>query len=194
MHTYSVTQSCPALCNPMDYNLPGVSVPGILQARILECVAISYCRGSFQPRDWTWVSCISCIGRWILYHCTIWESPGWINWRLKKSWGPHGVDANDTRISQMGKLAQRDPRFTELLSGKAGVLAQWPDSWVWVFKETFTTEPGSCRKWRRASWRGDHSCLEEELVGLNLERRQMLVKCLILIFSHIFFYSINRDF
>ena len=49
------------------------------------------------------------------------------------------------------------------------------------------TELGSCRKHRRGSWRGDHSCLEEGLVGRNLERRQMLVKCLILIFSHIFF-------
>ena len=43
---------------------PGSSVPGIFQARILEWVAISFSRGSFQPRDWTH---ISFIGRWILY-------------------------------------------------------------------------------------------------------------------------------
>ena len=30
-------------------------------------------QGSFQPRDWTWVSCVSCIGRWILYYYTTWE-------------------------------------------------------------------------------------------------------------------------
>ena len=35
-----------------------LSLPGILQARTLEWVAISFSRGSFQPRDWTWVSCI----------------------------------------------------------------------------------------------------------------------------------------
>ena len=40
-------QSCPPLCDPMNYSLPGSSVHGILQARILECVAISISRGSF---------------------------------------------------------------------------------------------------------------------------------------------------
>ena len=55
-------------CNPMDYSLPGSSVHGIFQARILEQVAISYSRGSSWPRDWTHVSCISCTGMWILYH------------------------------------------------------------------------------------------------------------------------------
>ena len=39
--------------------LPGSSVHGICQARILEWVAISFSRGSFQPRAWTWVSCIA---------------------------------------------------------------------------------------------------------------------------------------
>ena len=47
-----VTQSCPTLCNPMDY-----TVHGILQARILECVAFPFSRGSSQPRDQTQVSC-----------------------------------------------------------------------------------------------------------------------------------------
>ena len=51
-----VTQSCPALCDPMDCSLPGSAVRGILQARILEWVAISFSRGSSQPRDQTWVS------------------------------------------------------------------------------------------------------------------------------------------
>ena len=41
-----LTQSCPTLCNVMDYSLPGSSVHGILQARILEWVAISFSRGS----------------------------------------------------------------------------------------------------------------------------------------------------
>ena len=51
MHACSVAQSCPTLCNPMDCSPPGSSVPGILQARILEWVAISYSQESFQPRD-----------------------------------------------------------------------------------------------------------------------------------------------
>ena len=41
-----VTQFYPTLCNPIDYSTPGSSVHGILQARILEWVTISYSRGS----------------------------------------------------------------------------------------------------------------------------------------------------
>ena len=54
-----VPQSCPTLCNPVDCSPPGSSVHGILQARILEWVAISFSRGSSRPRDWTWVSCFA---------------------------------------------------------------------------------------------------------------------------------------
>ena len=43
----------------MDYSLPGSSVHGIFQARVLEWVAISFSRGSYWPRDRTWVSCIA---------------------------------------------------------------------------------------------------------------------------------------
>ena len=46
-----VTQSCPTLCNPMDCSPPGSSVHGILQARILEWVAISFPRGFSQSRE-----------------------------------------------------------------------------------------------------------------------------------------------
>ena len=56
-----VLQLCPTLCNPMDCSLPGSSVHGIFQARILEWVAISFSRRSSWPRDWTQVSHI--IGR-----------------------------------------------------------------------------------------------------------------------------------
>ena len=49
-----VTRSCPTPCDPMDYRLPGSSVHGIFQARILEWVAISFSRESSQPRDRIW--------------------------------------------------------------------------------------------------------------------------------------------
>ena len=51
-----VAQSCQALCDPMDCSPPGSSVHGILQARILERVAIHFSRGSSRPRDQTQVS------------------------------------------------------------------------------------------------------------------------------------------
>ena len=59
---------CPTLCNPMDCSLPGSSVHGILQTRILEWVTLPSSRGSSQPRDWTHISYVSCIGRQVLYH------------------------------------------------------------------------------------------------------------------------------
>ena len=56
---------CLTLCDPMYCSSPGSSVHGILQARIVEWLAIPSSRGSSWPRDWT---CVCCIGRWILYH------------------------------------------------------------------------------------------------------------------------------
>jgi len=70
-------QSCPTLCNSMDCNLPGSSVRGILQARILEWVARPSSRGSSQPRDcfdlvFHYVSCIA--GGFFTTRAT-WEAP-----------------------------------------------------------------------------------------------------------------------
>ena len=65
------------LCDLMDCSLPGSSVHGILQARILEWVAMHSSRGSSQPRDGTHVSCDSSIGRWILYYWSTWKA-----WRV----------------------------------------------------------------------------------------------------------------
>ena len=56
-------QSCLTLCGPMDSSLPGSSVPGIIQARILEWVIIPFSIASSHPRDQTGDSCVSCIGR-----------------------------------------------------------------------------------------------------------------------------------
>ena len=55
-------------CNPMDHSPPGSSVYGILQARILEWVAMPSYRRFSQPRYQTHISYVSCIGRQVLYH------------------------------------------------------------------------------------------------------------------------------
>ena len=60
------SQSCPTLYDPTDCSLPGSSLQRILQARMLERVAIPFSRGSSLPGDWTWVSHI--VGRFF----TIW--------------------------------------------------------------------------------------------------------------------------
>ena len=54
-----VAQSCLILVTPWTGNPPVSSTHGISQATILEWVTISFSRGSFQPRDWTRVSCIA---------------------------------------------------------------------------------------------------------------------------------------
>ena len=61
-------QLCPTLCDLMDCISPDSSVHGILQARILEWVAMPSSRGSSRPRDCTHVSCVSCTGGQVLYH------------------------------------------------------------------------------------------------------------------------------
>ena len=77
--------SCLSLWDPMDCSPRASSVHGILQARILEWFAISFSRGSSWPRDQTWVSCISCIHRQILYHCATRETQ-FDSVHLEKSW------------------------------------------------------------------------------------------------------------
>ena len=66
----------------MDCRRPGLSVRGILQARILERVSMSSSRGSSQHRDQTGVSYVSCIGGWVLYHSATWWS--WLS--VKSCW------------------------------------------------------------------------------------------------------------
>ena len=80
-----VAQSCLTLCKLLDCSLPGSSVHGASQARVLEWVAISFSRGSSQPRERTHVSCI---GRQILLPLShlrsvvqnlTWDMQSWAN-------------------------------------------------------------------------------------------------------------------
>ena len=68
MHVCLFSRSVVSTCSPT-----GSSVHRIYQARILESVAISSSRESPQPRDQIHISCVSCIGRQILYHWATWE-------------------------------------------------------------------------------------------------------------------------
>ena len=61
-------------CDPMDCSLPGSSVHGIFKARVLEWVAISFSRGSSQPRDQTWVSQV--VGR--RFYCLSHQGTEWL--------------------------------------------------------------------------------------------------------------------
>ena len=91
------------LCNPKDWNLPGSSVHGILQARILEWVAISSSRGSYRPRDQTHISGISCFGRQILYRICILKL--WIHEaELKYILDKNDVDQNARNTEKLALL------------------------------------------------------------------------------------------
>ena len=70
----AVVQLCPMFRDPINCSLPGYSVHGILQARMLEWVAMPSSRASSWPRDWTSISWVSCIGRKVLYHGANWEA------------------------------------------------------------------------------------------------------------------------
>ena len=87
-----VTQSYLTLCDLMDYSPPGSFVHGILQARVLEWVAISFSRGSSQPRNRTQVSCIT--GRFFT------------NWAMREA------SKSLQTINADKSVEKRDPSYT----------------------------------------------------------------------------------
>ena len=89
------SQSCLTLCDPMDCSLPGFSIHGILQARILEWVTISFSRGSSQPRDWTWVSHIG--GR----RFNLWATGEALGVQGGKERGRHGKSPESVQKSRL---------------------------------------------------------------------------------------------
>ena len=101
-----VAQSCVTLCDPVDYSSPGSSDHGILQARILEWVAISSSRGSSPPRDWTQVSCIA--GRFLTIWATMGAQEYWSGWHI-----PSPGDLPDPRIKPGSLALQADSLLAE---------------------------------------------------------------------------------
>ena len=67
------------------------SVDGIFRAGILEWLAMPSSRGSSPPRDWTRVSCVSCTGRWILYHWATLEAYSRGGWSKCTASLPSGI-------------------------------------------------------------------------------------------------------
>ena len=85
-----VTQSSLTPCDPMDCSPLGSSVHEILQAKILEQIVISYFRESSPPKNRNCISCVSFIGRQILYLCATWEAQAtvyqWSYWEKFQRW------------------------------------------------------------------------------------------------------------
>ena len=74
--TGGVSRSCLTLCDPVAYSPAGSSVHGSLQARMLEWAAMPSVRGSSRPRNWTRVSCVTCIAGRFLSQLSRQGSPG----------------------------------------------------------------------------------------------------------------------
>ena len=123
-------QSCLTLCDFMNCSLPGSSVHGVLQASILEEAARPFSRGSFQPRDRTCVSYISCIGRQVLYHY------GSLSQYIFYDWGYSNIWINQTwcfhssvdrylgfflhLLYTVVTIEWRFPQFLPFLGGRGG--------------------------------------------------------------------------
>ena len=142
----------------MDWSPPGSSVHGIFQARILEWVAISSCRRSSQPRDWTHISCVSWIaGRfftsWATGEATTSTLTRSLTWKLSEALHLRSWDAHEPETlcccSWLPVSAFHSPLVSKPPSSGFGLLScetrvqsslilwthtkaglPWPDSWV----------------------------------------------------------------
>ena len=105
-----VAQLCSTLCHPRDCNLQRSSVHGIFQAKLLEWVAISFSRGSSQPRDQTWVSHI--VGRCF----TIWATKRRrAETKRKREFNPEAwVKETSNTISFKKKIMKRQRNTTPM--------------------------------------------------------------------------------
>ena len=127
-------QSCLTLCDPIDCSPPGSSLHRVLQARILEWVAMPFSRESSPPRDQTHISYISCIGRQVFITSTTCEASGidqkiinvWLRLKdllelTKKKKSPHhrGLEYKNRKWRDTWSNRQVCPRSTKWNRAKA---------------------------------------------------------------------------
>ena len=125
-------QLCPTLCEPMDHSLPGPTVHGILQAGLLEWVAISFSRGSLRPRHGT---CVSCIASGFFYHwataeahCTI-DSTTFFGYTTRLPW--EGVKLRSPQWNRGVLITGSPGNSLASLMKKTGVNYEKAVSWVY---------------------------------------------------------------
>ena len=147
---------------------PDSSVHGIFQARILEWVAISYSKGSSQPRDWTCISSVSCTGKQIFYHWVTWEA--WDLSRRSKNWCFWTVVLEKTPESPVDckKIKPVHPEGNQswIVIGRTDVEAETPILWPpdaknWLIRK----DPDAGKDWRQE----EKGTTEDEKVGWHHE-------------------------
>ena len=106
-----VTQSCQTVWDPLDCSLPGSSVHGILQARILEWVAIPFSRGSSRPRDRTQVSCIAgrCSTLWATREARVPQR------KLISNWNPNSNTFSQAQLNTSSICTRKEMQFKSSL-------------------------------------------------------------------------------
>ena len=150
-----LVHSCSTLCDLLNCSLQGSSIHGIFQARILEWVAISFSRGSFQPRDWTQVCCTT--GRFFTYWAMR-EAP--LLFDLRRNCGRGDEDNGTPSKGPMHALLHSVPMTLQQatanpclhlrlldLTGKSGSLScgvTAPFSWVLVCTRFCLCPPRVC--------------------------------------------------
>ena len=105
-------QSCPTLCDPIDSSLPGFPVPGILQARTLEWVAISF------SSAWKWkgkVKSLSCVRLLATPWTAAYQAPPSMGFSRQEYWGGLPLPSDHRLIQQiiMKKIAENYPNVTQ---------------------------------------------------------------------------------
>ena len=121
-----VAQSCPTLCDPVDCSLPGFSIYGILQARIMEWVTISFSRGSSPPRDRTQASCIG--GR----HFNLWAT--------REALRRVGEEPKEANLASI--WCRLYPNFLDISSLLHPLILQLLDSNPWIQVTENVTQTG----------------------------------------------------
>ena len=144
----------------MDCSLPGSSVHGIPQARILEWGAISFSGASTRPRDWAHISCVSCIVRWILYHCATWEArpstiASSIFGLLRRSSSEESMcNAGDTRDAGSVPGLGRHPGWRHSNPLRCSWLENPMDRGAW-----WATLQSVLKSWTRLKQLSTHACI-----------------------------------
>ena len=127
-----VAQSCPTLCNPMGCSLPGPSICGIFQARVLEWVAISFSRGSPWPRDQTQVSHIA------KRHFTVWAT------REVLMSVPHSYGLPHSSVGKTSTCNAGDPGLIPGLERSAREAIGYPLQYSWAFLVAQLVKESAC--------------------------------------------------
>ena len=162
-----VAQLCPTLCNPMDCSLPGSSVHGIFEARVLEWGAISFSRGSSRTRDRTRVSRIvgRCFTIWAIRELWMWELNYKESW-IPKNWCFETVVLEKTFESALNckEIKPVNPKGNQsrIFIGRTDAEAETPILWPPDVKNRLIGKDPDAGKDGRQEEKG---MTEDEMVG-----------------------------